>query len=290
MSVEVEFWFVTTDHLTDRIWFKDDEDFKVGMNLVAILACALSVDVLAFILMSNHVHFVFACPYEKARAFIEEFKRRYSQYLHRKYGVKEMLRGVGFRIDPVDGNGESLEWAVAYVQMNSVAANICLSPTGYPWGTGDAFFKESQVRGHRLGLFSKRALRRMLHTAEELPPNLLVNDDGYIIPESYVKVQLVETVFRTPKRMLYFLQNSSKAKRRLSSENDVPAFRDQLIVAAIPDLCQSLFRKSRLDAMSDAEQAELLKQIRFRFSANVNQIARVTGLSYEKVAELLDKV
>ena len=290
MSVMVEFWLVTTDHLTDRIWFRDDEDFKMGMNLVAILACVLSVDVLAFILMSNHVHFVLACPYEKAQAFIEEYKRRYSQYLRRKYGLKETLRGVNYRIDFIDGQNESMEWVVAYVQMNCVAANICLSPTGYPWGTGNAFFKASQVRWRRVGEYSKRALKRILHSKEDLPPNLLMSDSGYILPESYVQVQFVENLYRTPKRMLYFLQNSSKAKRRLTAENDVPAFRDQVILAGIPDLCQSLFRKPNLDAMSEDELAELFKQLRCRFSANVHQLARVTGVPYEKVVRLLDKI
>lgn len=290
MSVQVEFWFISTDHLTDRIWFRDDDDFKMGMNLVAVLACVLSVNVLAFILMSNHVHFVLACPYEKAEAFIEEYKRRYSQYLSRKYRLKETLRRVGYRIDPVDGNDESLECVVAYVQMNSVAANITLTPNGYLWGTGDVFFAESKGSRHRLEKYSKRALRRMLHSKVKLPPNLLLSDSGYILPESYVDVQFVETLFRTPKRMLYFLQSSSKAKRRLSSEENLPAIRDQVIVSAIPDLCQSLFGKPDIASLTEAEKSELLKQLRYRFSSYVNQLARVTGMSYETVVRLLDKV
>ena len=72
----MDFWFATTDHLTDRIWFRDDDDFKMGMNLVAILAVVLQVDVLSFILMSNHVHFVLCCPKEKAERFMKEFMRR----------------------------------------------------------------------------------------------------------------------------------------------------------------------------------------------------------------------
>lgn len=283
-------WLITTDHLTDRILFRDDEDFKVGMNVVAVLACAFPVEVLSFILMSNHVHFVLASSRAVADAFIDEFKRRYSQHLRRKYGAKESLRGLKHRIDPIDGNEESLEWVVAYVQMNSVAANICLSPNDYPWGTGNSFFRAMPGRGHRLDQFSKRAVRRLLHTAQTLPPDLLVNDDGYVLPETYVNVEFIETVFRTPKRMLYFLQNSSKAKRRLSAENNVPAFRDQILAAAIPDLCQSLFRKPGLASMTDSESAELLKQLRFRFTANVNQLARVSNLPYEKVVELLDQV
>jgi hypothetical protein len=100
----------------------------------------------------------------------------------------------------------------------------------------------------------------------------------------------VESLFRTPMRMNYFLNNSSKAKRRLDSEKGSPTFRDQIILAAIPDLCSSLFRKSSVNELTEDEQVELLKQLRFRFSANVNQLGRVTGLSYEKVTDLLNRL
>ena len=33
----------------------------------------------------------------------------------------------------------------------------------------------------------------------------------------------------------------------------------------------------------------MLRQLRFRFSADVNQLARVCGLSYAEAARLLDK-
>lgn len=283
-----EFWLVTTDHLTDRIWFRDEADFKMGMNLVAILACVLKVDVLAFELMSNHVHFVLYCTHEEAKRFINEYKRRYAQYMNHKYGTKELLRDNDYDIKAIQGT-ESTEWAIAYVQMNCVAAGICLTPSAYSWGTGDAFFRVSAVKGRKLGSLSVRAQRRLLHSTQRLQPDLIVGEDGYILPCSYVNVELVESIFRTPKRMLYFLRNSSKAKRRLESdEPNLPAFRDQLIASAIPDLCQSLFRKTSVKELAQSELAELLKQLRFRFSSNVNQLARVVGLSYETAITLLD--
>ena len=286
----MDFWLATTDHLTDRIWFRDDEDFKMGMNLVAILAVALQVDVLSFILMSNHVHFVLCCPHGKVKQFMNEYLRRYSQYMNTKYGTKELLRKVHVDIRPISGNDESLEWAIAYVHMNPVAAGICLSATGYPWGSGDTFFKARREKGRRLGTLSERARRRLLHSKEELPSDLLVGEDGYILPESYVKIDLVESVFRTPMRMNYFLHHSSKAKRRLDAKDNAPNFRDQVILPAIGDLCQSLFQKSSLEALTQDELAELLKQLRYRFSSHANQLARVTGIPYQKVVDLLDKV
>ena len=89
--------------------------------------------------------------------------------------------------------------------------------------------------------------------------------------------------------MQFFLQNSSKAKRRLEASDNAPSFRDQLVQAAVQDLCRTLFRKQKLEDLSQEEQTELLKQLRYRFSAEANQLARATGLSYETVAHLLDK-
>ena len=286
----MEFWFVTTDHLTKKIWFRDEEDFKMGMNLVAVLAVALDVDVLSFILMSNHVHFVLCCSKAKAHQFIKEFKKRHSQYMNKKYGVKELLRRVHVQIDPVSGADESLEWVIAYTNMNSVAAGICLAPTGYPWGTGDTFFKAKPAKGRRIGTYSERARVALLHSTQPMPPHLLVGDDGYILPDSYVAVERVQNLYHTPKRMNYFLVNSSKAKRRLDAKDNAPNFRDQVILPAIGDLCQSLFQKSSLEALTQDELAELLKQLRYRFSSHANQLARVTGIPYQKVVDLLDKV
>ena len=286
----MEFWFVTTDHLTKKIWFRDEEDFKMGMNLVAVLAVALDVDVLSFILMSNHVHFVLCCSEAKAHQFIKEFKKRHSQYMNKKYGVKELLRRVHVQVDPVSGADESLEWVIAYTNMNSVAAGICLAPTGYPWGTGDTFFKAKPAKGRRIGTYSDRARVALLHSTQPMPPHLLVGDDGYILPDSYVDVERVQNLYHTPKRMNYFLVNSSKAKRRLDAKDNAPNFRDQVILPAIGDLSQSLFQKSSLEALTQDELAELLKQLRYRFSSHANQLARVTGIPYQKVVDLLDKV
>ena len=89
--------------------------------------------------------------------------------------------------------------------------------------------------------------------------------------------------------MQYFLNSSSKARKRLEAEDErLPAFRDQVILGAMPDLLQSLFQKSAFGALTTVEQAETLRQVRFRFSAGMHQAARVCGISYADAARLLD--
>ena len=117
-----------------------------------------------------------------------------------------------------------------------------------------------------------------------------MSTDGYILPKCYVDVTAVEDCFRSPKRMNYFYNSSSKARKRIeSSEGNLPSFRDQIILAAIPDLCRTLFQKERFEQLEAVEQSELLRQIRFRFSADVGQLARVCGLTYSDTARLLDR-
>ena len=289
MKRENRIWLVTTDHLEDGVWFREEQDFKVGMNYVAVLAACSPVAILAFILMSNHVHLILLGKKMDAETFINELKRRYSKYVQYKYGNEKSLKNNPVDIKLIPFEEESAERAIAYVQMNCVAANICLQPTQYPWGTGSLFFNATPPKGVRLDSMSERARFRLLRTRAKLPGHWMVGEDGYILPSSYVKVDYVERIFRNPKRMDYFLRNSSKAKLRLESKQDAqPSFKDEIVLAALPELCRTLFSKLSFRELSDSQKTEVLRQLRYRFSSAIHQLARVVGLSYDDTARLMD--
>lgn len=284
-------FLISTEHLEDRLWFKDEEDFKSGMNFVAITKYELEVDVLAFILMSNHVHLVLSCSEEEAIVFANTLKKYYGQYYSRKYSSKELLRRNAIDVRPIPLGNEALERSIAYVQMNCVAANICSTPVNYPWGTGNCFFNPLTPNGTKVKELSIRTLKRILHSHKTLPGEAIIGDGGYVLPESYVNIRWVESAFKTPSRMNYFLNSSSKARRRIeSSEGGLPAFRDQNIVAVLPDLCYSIFQKRKVAELSQNELGEIARQIRYRFSSDPHQIARVIGVSYDSAIKLLETV
>ncbi|MBQ9476263.1 MAG: hypothetical protein IJU63_00565 [Bacteroidales bacterium] len=41
---KLEYWLISTEHLNDRLLFKDTEDFRVGMNFVAVCVFLILVD------------------------------------------------------------------------------------------------------------------------------------------------------------------------------------------------------------------------------------------------------
>ena len=289
---KISIYLLTSGHLEHGLWFREDEDFKVAMNYVAIqAACYSEVVVLAFVLMSNHVHFVLRGRRDEVVASVTQFKQRYALYYRRKYGIKEFLRRNELDIQQIPTEDEAVERTIAYVQMNCVAANICSHPSQYPWGTGNTFFNTNKSVGKKLGEYSARARGRLMHSDCNKLPDRWRLFDGYILPVEYVDVKYVETLFRSPKRFNYFMNNSSKARKRIETADDhFPAFRDQTILVSIPDLCRSLFQKNSFKNLQESEQVEFVRQIRFRFSADANQIARVCGIPYTEAARLLDGV
>lgn len=289
MKKEIRLWLVTTDSLKDGLWFREEVDFKAGMNYVAAVVADSPVFVLAFILMSNHVHFLLLGTRKEAEAFINELKRRYSNYLRLKYGTAKFLKENHVDIELIPVENEAAERAIAYIQMNSVAANICLHCTMYRWGTGNVFFNVSPVDGIRVDSLSEREKIRLAHSKTKLLGHWLISRDGYVLPSSYVRKDYVERLFRNPGRMNYFLNTSSKARMRLESAPDaMPSFKDQTILPAIRELCEKLFGESSFKRLKDDQKTEILRQLRRRFSSNVNQLARVVGLSYDETARLLD--
>ena len=285
-----ECFLISTSHLSDRILFRNDDDFKAAMNIVAIAAFMTGITILDFVLMSNHVHFVVSGDYETAKRFIETFKLLLGKYLKNVRELDAMLRKIDVDIRTITFENEAAERAIAYVQMNPVAANICTHPSQYPWGCGSLLFNGAPFAGtKKLSEYSFRNQRQMLHSRVHLPQNYLLKEEGYVAPVSYVPVHYVESLFRTPKRYDYFIKSSSKAKARLEVRPS-PSFSDQSLSLCVQDLCRSLFRKTSLNELSESELSELFRQIRWRFSADIAQIARVTCTPYDKVANLLDSL
>ncbi|MBR6346485.1 MAG: hypothetical protein IKR69_03760 [Bacteroidales bacterium] len=288
MVSEVEFYLVSTDHFEDRIWFKDDADFSTGMNYVALAANATGVCVIAFVLMSNHVHFVLSGDIAVVDRFVNMFKKLYGMYVRVRFKIENFLRRNDADIKPVDVFDEGLKRAIAYVQMNPVAAKICLHPTQYPWGSGNCFFQKFKPEGTKCSNMSFRTRRTLLRSRLAVKDDWLIGSGGYILPSSYVAVKFVEDLFRTPTSMDYFLRNSSKARAALEKSGSSAYFRDQTLIAAIPDYCAAVFQKESLKELNQNEKTRLVREFKRRFNSDIYQLARVLGLTPEEIAHFLE--
>lgn len=285
----MNFWLATTDHFSDRVLFKKKSDFVIAMNYVAVLKHITGANILAFIIMSNHLHFVFECTKNEAIDYMNRLKTLYGRYFAKEYGVKDILRLNNVHLEPLFLEDESLHRAIAYVLMNSVSARLCLYMNDYPWGSGRVYFNAVQPGGVRIGTLSKRARQRILKTWAELNSEWILLNDGYISPSCYISYKFVESLFRTPARLKFFLDSSSKAIPKQNAWPNSPGFSDQTIVSAANDYRRTVFQKREKDSLTPEQTEELARQLRRRFSLDIAQLCRILNLSYEEAAGIFDK-
>ena len=133
--------------------------------------------------------------------------------------------------------------------------------------------------------YQARKKYRILKTTLPIPDKYLICDEGYIVPWSFIHRKFVEDVFRTPKRMEFFLLNSSKARLE-GPEETLPTFKDQTIIVLAKDIARSLFRKEEFTNLEGEKRERLVHEVRRRTKADVKQLARVLGIPAKEIAAM----
>ncbi len=121
--------------------FEEDEDFKRYLAWLTEYATRYSVEIWAYCLMRNHVHFVCVPIVDNglAQAF-NTLHMRYAQYFHGKKGLSGHLWKGRFLSCMLDDRSVFEE--VRHIENNPVRAGLVEQAESYPW---------SSARGHVLG-------------------------------------------------------------------------------------------------------------------------------------------
>ena len=129
-------------HVTQRgnykqLVFEEDTDRVNYLHLMQKYSVKHQLDIFAYCLMPNHVHFIVRPRQESSMA--ETFCRVhqiYSTYFHGKKGLKGHLWQERFYSCVLDG--EHIRNAIRYVERNPVRARMVSQPWQYTWSTARA--------------------------------------------------------------------------------------------------------------------------------------------------------
>lgn len=280
------YYHVYTKGLESDTIFRDDADYITGMNYMAILHFKSCVSVLAFVLMSNHFHFILHGSMTDIRAFITLYKDMVSRYVRNKYGDKKILRRVKTGISPINDSGERLKELIAYVLNNPVKAGVNILPQSYLWGTGGCYFSNIDTLAGAVPIdaMNRRQQIALLKSNVKLPGTYKVNSHGFIDPKCYVDYKLVERVFGRARSMEYFL---SVSNRKHAEETQV-GFSDALLIVALKELLAKRYDSISVPELEYDSQRVIIKQLRRQFYCQPKQIARICGLSLSRVYALLE--
>lgn len=139
-------------HITQRgnyrqVVFEEDTDYKKYCCWVNEYATEYKLDVLAYCLMSNHIHFIVVPQREESlRRVFNTAHMRYAQYMNRKrkaYGHLWQGRFFSCLLDETH-----IYRAIRYVERNPVRAKMIKCAGEYEWSSARAHVSmgESMIR------------------------------------------------------------------------------------------------------------------------------------------------
>ena len=169
--------------------FRDEEDFILGVNTIALATLKYAVKVLCYTLMDNHIHLLLCGRYEDCRAFFAWVLHRLALKLEEKYGVSGILKYQASDVQAVTGRDMLLN-EVCYLLRNGYKARIA-SPCSYPWTPFECYFNPSLHLLHGTPIPSTRAARRQFETHVKVPSNW-EHDQGRILNKYFVDYRTVE--------------------------------------------------------------------------------------------------
>lgn len=176
----MNYYHLCTEGLKETVMFRDNEDYVTGINYLAVCQIALNhiapkkIEIIAFCLMSNHLHIVAKGENAILKKFIISFKRRYSMWLARKYNEHKILHRTAFTIKEIDST-EYLKQVIAYVLRNPIAAGINVSPFQYKWSSASCYFRQKDEIIRR----QDEIIRRQDEALQQKDEALQQKDDAF---------------------------------------------------------------------------------------------------------------
>jgi putative transposase len=117
--------------------FFGDRDYRYYLELLSDTKEEAGIEVWAYCLMPNHVHFVVVPRLENSLSRLFRFvHRHYSRAINFRKNWKGHLWQERFHSFVMDEH--YLLATVRYVELNPVRANLCHSPEDWPWSSAKA--------------------------------------------------------------------------------------------------------------------------------------------------------
>ncbi len=281
-SAETGYFHICTDGKAVPWLFQDTKDFIAGINRIGICHVMTKVIVVAYILMDNHVHFVVHGNMLQCKEFINLYKRLTGKWISIRYGYKDYLHCLPVEIIRIE-NEESLLNTIAYIDRNAMVAGYRNMPGEYPWGSSRYVFKEPDlhVEGYRtVGSLTRREQRAILNTHAILPSGWKINDEGMILPTSFVSVRRLESIFKTAARYSYFLARKLEGEVEQSMEQTRKAFiPNKELRAILHEMVQKKFGQDDIRSLDMNARLNLARTLRYSYGSTVKQIARMLHLT-----------
>lgn len=280
------FWFVTAESLP-RVLFAGDDDFKAGMNGIAVMAAKSGVLVLCFVIMSDHAHFLLTGSLENCEAFFDGWKKMIWLWDRERNGADPTLFQWRARFDEVK-DLKALRDITAYIARNPYVARRDSTPIGYPYGSADMVFNGNRMfldRGIDFSDLTAAMRKNICRSRDYILPAHYKVCDGWITKESFVAYRELERLFSSAHQYFNLLAKHAEADieiSRLIGEH-IGAPDDEVFATAIKTAKDLFGDDCKLRDLSLEQKMTVAKKLRFGCNASNRQLAQILCLPRQVV-------
>lgn len=281
------YYQVNTSHTTTELLAAEEEEYRTLISLFGYQAILQGICVLAFEVMSTHIHGLYAATEDKALAHMESVLEQYGRYLRRK-GRSLNLKALDPKAFPIP-TLQQLRNEIAYVIRNSFVARPDVHVFADPHGSGYLYYNPMidllpSRPFHELSLKEKRSL---LHTRDVEDPHGLRVLDGRIDPACFVDYRLVESLFPNARKFVMWTMKNVEAQASIAqSRGEQPMLTDDDVLSLVFKRCRKLYNQSGPSKLTVEQKKELALVLKQELHVPNDQLARTVSLSLNILTEM----
>ena len=258
----------------------NDEDYRFAMNLLARCSVQFpNVKIVAFALMSNHIHLVISGKIELIENYFNSFRIRLTRYLCGQ-GRDKCPDSFAPQLKFIESVQE-LRLTVAYVNRNGYVIDRNCTPYTYPWSTASYYFSNYAV-DCQFGALNYNEKRQFFKSrVPEIPDHYLVHD-GYIIPPSYCDIELGKSMYLNAWQYNSIINRNIETFANIADAiNDGAYLSDGEVYTIIVKLIKDKYSLSNLRELNQSQLYELAKTLHFQYRTSNKQIQRLLNIKQE---------
>lgn len=277
------FYHLCSEGTKSDILFHREDEFREGMNIVALATAKSNILILAFCLMNNHFHFILSGTKEEVENFSKEITLQYHRRRYR-WKIGTLTENIKWSIFLI-GDLNYLRNSICYVLQNPVNASFPDLAFYYDWSSAGLYFKSKErimdecrdfIRSSSL---TKTESRELLHSKLRLPDEWILNNHGYVWPGNFVQYNLVNEIFSTPKNFLFhMLSKKNEEMVALSIQSSKLGISDMEVRDHALQLSRKLYGKNNLRELALKERFNVARQLIKDLGCPTKQIYRILNL------------
>jgi len=268
--------------------FTNDDDFRIGMNIVGICAkLHPEVTIITFELMNKHLHITASGEEKEILSLFNSIKKSLMRYTK---SLGRCIDWSGFTLSTrVIETLDDLRNVIVYNNRNGYIVRTDCTPFTYPWGAGRYFFNPD---AKRLAIkesvkMTVRDIRFSLRSRTADGINDLMAFEGAALPLSFCDIDMGERLFRNPSEYFYRLSKGVEFSQKIAEEiGENLYYTDDELFSVVSKLCRESFGCGSPKLITPSQKIEIAKIMRYDYKASAKQIQRMLKLRPEVTQSL----